>query len=57
MVGASRQKVTVVAGALQQAGVIEYHRGRLRVVDRSGLEAASCECYRTLKRAFDVLTS
>lgn len=57
MVGASRQKVTGVAGGLQKSGVIEYHRGRLRVLDRAGLEAASCECYRTLKLAYDLLTS
>jgi hypothetical protein len=57
MVGASRQKVTGVAGGLQKAGVIRYHRGKLRVVNRPGLEAASCECYRTLKAALEVLTS
>lgn len=57
VVGASRQKVTVVAGELQQAGHITYQRGRVRVVDRKGLESASCECYRVLKNAYELLTT
>jgi len=47
MLGTSRPTVTVVAGALQKAGLIEYHRGRVAVLNRKNLEAASCECYRT----------
>jgi CRP-like cAMP-binding protein len=47
MLGASRPTVTVVAGTLQKAGLITYHRGLLTVVDREKLEAASCECYRS----------
>jgi CRP-like cAMP-binding protein len=46
MLGATRPTVTVVAGTLQRAGLITYHRGQLTVVDREKLEAASCECYR-----------
>jgi CRP-like cAMP-binding protein len=57
MVGASRQKITAVARGLQAAGFITYQRGRVRVVDRSGLEAASCECYAALKRAYRLLTT
>jgi CRP-like cAMP-binding protein len=57
MVGASRQKITGVAGELQDAGYIRYQRGRVRVIDRAGLERASCECYRVLRRAYDFLTS
>jgi len=38
--------VTGVAGSLQKAGLIQHHRGRVRILDREGLEAASCECYR-----------
>ena len=56
MVGASRQKVTVVAGTLQRAGVIRYQRGRMRVSDRPGLEKESCECYRALRAAHELLT-
>jgi Mn-dependent DtxR family transcriptional regulator len=47
MLGTSRPAVTVVAGTLQNAGLIKYHRGHVTVVDREDLEAASCECYRT----------
>lgn len=47
MLGASRPTVTAVAGDLQSAGLISYHRGLLRIVDRAKLEKASCECYRT----------
>jgi CRP-like cAMP-binding protein len=47
MLGASRPTVTIVAGTLQKAGLIMYHRGHVTIVDREKLEAASCECYRT----------
>ncbi len=47
MLGTSRPTVTVVAGTLQKAGLIKYHRGHVTVVDRENLEAASCECYQT----------
>lgn len=45
MLGATRPTVTVVAGTLQKAGLITYHRGYVTIVDREKLEAASCECY------------
>jgi CRP-like cAMP-binding protein len=47
MLGVARPTVAVVAGKLQKAGLIKYHRGELTVVDREQLEAAACECYRT----------
>ena len=46
MLGRSRPTVTIVAGTLQKAGLITYHRGRITIVDREKLESASCECYR-----------
>jgi CRP-like cAMP-binding protein len=46
MLGATRPAVTIVAGTLQKAGLITYHRGRVIIVDREKLESASCECYR-----------
>jgi CRP-like cAMP-binding protein len=47
MLGATRPTVTVVAGTLQRAGLITYHRGHVTIVDREKLESASCECYRS----------
>lgn len=46
MLGVRRTGVTAIAGALQRAGLIRYHRGQVRITDRDGLAAAACECYR-----------
>lgn len=46
MLGATRPTVTLVAGTLQRAGLITYHRGHVTILDGRKLEAASCECYR-----------
>ena len=48
MLGASRPTVSIVAGTLQKAGLIRYHRGHVTVVNGTKLEAASCECYRVV---------
>jgi CRP-like cAMP-binding protein len=56
MLGASRPTVTVVAGTLQKAGLITYHRGRVTIVDREKLESASCECYRTATELLRAVT-
>jgi CRP-like cAMP-binding protein len=55
MLGVHRQSVTLAAGNLQRAGVIRYSRGRLTILDRRGLEAASCECYQAVRREFEFL--
>ena len=55
MLGVRREGVTEAAGNLQSAGLIEYHRGRITVLDRRGLEARSCECYAVVKKEFDRL--
>jgi Mn-dependent DtxR family transcriptional regulator len=55
MLGVRRPSVTVAAGVLQRAGLIRYQRGRIRVVDRGGLEAGACECYDTVRSEFDRL--
>ncbi|HEY3788382.1 MAG TPA: Crp/Fnr family transcriptional regulator, partial [Urbifossiella sp.] len=57
MVGASRQRITATIGELQQMGLIHCQRGRVRVLDRAGLEKASCECYRILRKAYAFLSS
>jgi Mn-dependent DtxR family transcriptional regulator len=44
-----RPSVTIAARLFQQAGLIRYSRGKMTVTDRSGLEAATCECYVTLR--------
>ena len=55
MLGSTRPTVTTVAGTLQKAGLIKYTHGRIRILDRKGLEAASCECYATVKGHFNRL--
>jgi CRP-like cAMP-binding protein len=57
MLGAARPTVTVVAGTLQRAGLIKYHRGKVTIVSRQRLESASCECYRTATNLLDAVTS
>ena len=52
MLGVRRPTVSVVAGALQAAGLIRYRHGRVTVRDRAGLEAASCECYAIIRAHF-----
>jgi CRP-like cAMP-binding protein len=55
MLGVRRIGVTIAAGALQEAGLIRYRRGNIRVTDREGLEGAACECYGVIRERFDVL--
>ena len=55
MLGVRRPTVTAVARQLQQAGLIQYQRGVIHVLDRPGLEAASCECYGVISREIDRL--
>lgn len=52
MLGVRRVGVTVAAGALQRDGLITYRRGEVRVIDRSGLEAAACSCYASDRKAY-----
>jgi len=53
MLGVHRQTVTVAARALQVAGHLTYRRGVIRVLNREGLEAASCECYGVTTKFYD----
>lgn len=49
MLGSRRTTVTLVAGSLQRAGLIEYSRGRVKILNRQALEAAACDCYGVTK--------
>jgi CRP-like cAMP-binding protein len=53
MLGSRRSTVTVAAGELQRKGLIDYSRGRVRIVDRPGLEIVTCECYRVIRVAYE----
>jgi CRP-like cAMP-binding protein len=55
MLGSTRPTVSVIAGALQQAGLISYVHGHMTILNRAGLEAGACECYATVKANFDRL--
>jgi Mn-dependent DtxR family transcriptional regulator len=53
MLGTSRKAVTLAAQSMQKAGLINYRRGKIQVLDRRGLEKTSCECYAIVKERFD----
>jgi Mn-dependent DtxR family transcriptional regulator len=55
LLGVRREGVTEAAGKLQRAGLIEYHRGRITVLNRAGVEARACECYQVVKTEFERL--
>jgi CRP-like cAMP-binding protein len=52
VLGVRREAVTEAAGKLQAAGLIQYRRGHITVIDRPRLEAHACECYAAVKREF-----
>ena len=55
MLGVQRTTVTSAARALQSAGLINYSRGVIEIVNRKGLEDAVCECYAVVRQKFDLL--
>jgi CRP-like cAMP-binding protein len=55
MLGVRREGVTEGALKLQKAGLISYTRGRIKVLDRLGLENRTCECYAVVKKEYDRL--
>jgi len=55
MLGVRREGVTEAAGRLQDAGIINYRRGHITVLERAGLDSRVCECYGVVKKEFDRL--
>jgi CRP-like cAMP-binding protein len=49
MLGVQRPTATIAVNMLVRSGLIEHRRGRVRIVDQRGLEAASCECYKAAR--------
>lgn len=55
LLGSRRTDVSKAANALQKLGLVSYHRGSMTVVNRKGLELASCQCYNIVKGEIDRL--
>jgi CRP-like cAMP-binding protein len=55
MLGGRRESVTVAAGRLQDAGLINYARGHITILNRQGLEESVCECYGVVKSEYERL--
>jgi len=55
MLGMRRSGVTVAVGALKKAGLIDNGHARITILDRQGLEAAACECYRAVRDEYEHL--
>jgi DNA-binding GntR family transcriptional regulator len=55
MLGVRRPTVTLAMAELARAGIVSHVRGHIRIVDRKGLEQATCECYRNIRALSDRL--
>ena len=55
MLGVRREGVTEGARKLRKAGLIDYSRGHIRILDREGLEKMTCQCYAVVKKEYDRL--
>ena len=53
ILGVRRQSVAAMARVFQKAGLIDYTRGKVKIIDRLGLESAACNCYFKMKREFE----
>lgn len=57
MLGARRATITLILGDLQRTGIIRSSHGRLVIIDRTGLETVSCECYGAVRKKYEMLMS
>jgi CRP-like cAMP-binding protein len=57
IMGSNRKTITLAAQSLQTAGLINYRRGLMQVLDRPGMEKTTCECYAIVKKRFDAFLS
>jgi CRP-like cAMP-binding protein len=57
MLAVERSSVSLVAGTLQQAGLIRYSRGHIEIIDVDALSESACECYFSTKAHYDALLS
>lgn len=55
MLGVRRASISVTAAVLQKAGIIQYNRGKMRIIDRPQMENIACECYGIIKTEYDRL--
>jgi CRP-like cAMP-binding protein len=55
MLGIRRPSVSIAAEAMRKQGLISYHRGQIKILDREGLERSSCECYEVIRREFELV--
>jgi DNA-binding IclR family transcriptional regulator len=55
MLGVRRTSVTLVARTLQEAGMIRYSRGHIKLLDVQALQETACECYQAVKLNYDAL--
>ena len=55
MLGVRRASVSVTAAVLQKAGIIQYNRGKMTIIDRPQMENIACECHEIIKTEFDRL--
>jgi CRP-like cAMP-binding protein len=53
MLGVRRQTISIIAGTLQKADLINYRRGVVQILNRKGLEDGACECYEVMKESYD----
>ena len=57
MLGVRRTTVSLAAHTLQRAGVIDYRRGKIEVINRKTLQAISCDCYKMVKRNIEQVSA